>query len=232
MFTFDKSRYDEAFVARGEKLYNKKKVHFRGKDNDGYSSFYVYGSEIYSVHVNADYTRFSCNCPWRDRNEYCKHEIAVQLYLDNLLNGKEVKDGGIAPIERTFYTADDCKALIQRINRRHKRGGYIDYEHGYAWGNELSTLLYECEYLAESGEDMSLALQSCVLILSNVVKNWDNIDDDGTLCSLLNSCFNKFLKYKEYVDDGLKAEINKIIANARNSDVADFAEDYLKELNG
>lgn len=228
---FDRSRYNEAFVDRGEKLYNKKKVHYKGKDKDGRSAFYVYGSEIYSVLVSSDYTCFSCNCPWRNRNDYCKHEIAVQFYLDALLNGREVKDGGIAPIERTFFTAEECKKQIQKINRRHKRGGLIDYEHGFAWGNELATLLYECEYIAESGEDAPLALQACVSVLRNVIKNWDNIDDDGTLIPLLSDCFDMLIKYKEYVGENLKKEINEVVADAKNSDVMDFAEDYLKQLN-
>lgn len=231
MFTFDKSRYDEAFVARGEKLYDKKKVHYTGKNSNGQSSFYVYGTNIYSVLVSADYTRFSCNCPWRNMNDYCKHEIAVQLYLDDFLNGREAKDGGIAPVERTFYTADECKEKIQKINRRHKRSGYIDYEHGFAWGNELATLLYECKYIAESGVDLELALKASALVLENVIKNWDKIDDDGTLVSLLHECFDILIKYKERVGEDLKKEINKSVEKATNSDVADFAEDYLKELN-
>lgn len=231
MFKFNSENYDEAFVSRGEKLYNKNKVHYSGKDKNGYSSFYVYGSEIYTVLVNAEYTEFSCNCPWRDRNDYCKHEIAVQLYLDDFFNGKTVKDGGIEPPERTFFAVEECKAEIQKINRRHKKNGFIEYEHAYAWGNELGELLYECEYLAESDEDIPLALQACVMILCNVIKNWDNIDDDGTLCPLLDDCFELLLKYKERVDGALKAEITKAAAKTENSDVAKYAKAYLKELN-
>lgn len=230
MPVFDKSKYDEAFVARGEKLYKSRKVHYRGKDSEGFYNFYVYGSKIYSVSTSAGYTQFACNCPWRNRNDYCKHEIAVQLYLEDLLGGKEVRDGGIAPTERTFFTVDECKILIQKINRRHKKSGYIDYWHGYEWGNELSALLYECEYIAESGEDLPLALQACTLILINIIKNWDNVDDDGTLCPLLSDCFELLIKYKEHVNDVLKADINKAVAKAKNSDAANLAEYHIKRL--
>jgi len=126
---------------------------------------------------------------------------------------------------------NEAKSAVQKIERRHKKNGYIDYWHGYNRGNELGGVLYECEYLAASGDDVTLALQTTYMVLVNVVKNWDNIDDDGTICPLLEECFGLLIKYKSFLSKELKNDINKTIDKTKNSDVKNFTEDYLKTLN-
>lgn len=109
-FTIHDVRYatDEAIIMRAEGLIEQGKVKLQHCDERGYSAT-VEGSSPYHVYVSAtNIERGSCDCYMGERDEFCKHFLAVALLVLEMTTGK-------TPIEMT--EADAKKQISAGVRK-------------------------------------------------------------------------------------------------------------------
>lgn len=116
-FTFTDVKYaaDQAIFYRALNLFESKKVGLISEDRDGYFA-QVQGTELYDVGVPfKSLDRADCTCYMGQRDEMCKHILALALAVLDRAGVKEEK----APTN-TFSDLSEVKAFVTKAMRHIK----------------------------------------------------------------------------------------------------------------
>ena len=112
-----KNLFYKRILERGEDYYEEGLVTDVTKTSSGYHAL-VEGSEVYEVEIEMDDGEIydlSCDCPFADGGNYCKHMAAVLYYLDTENEEDEQKEPDMSWMERIAIQNKELDDVISHI---------------------------------------------------------------------------------------------------------------------
>ena len=207
--------FDDKIISRGEAYYRKGNV--VDFSVDGFTrTATVIGSKDYTVKLafsaEGDLTDATCDCPYAESGEYCKHMVAVLIAEENNGNvpkqkssrtsAKKDKKQSIEPFHTEYYydesksDLENFKDTIRDIISGYKYRGFIDYENAYDCAMDISA---ETESVVKQElliGDYRCAFD-CAMFVIRKFSSTDMDDSDGGLGTVCYEC-------TEYIGEAIK----------------------------
>ncbi len=199
--------FDEPIIGRGEAYYRKGKV--IDFFVDGFTrTATVVGSDEYTVSLTlnaaGELTDATCNCPYAESGEYCKHMVAALIAEENggvipvpKRRSNSVKKGKTQTSKPPQSEADFCmfKSAINGIISNYKYRGFIDYRDAYQCAMDVSA---ETESVITrklfSGDHKGAF--DCALYVMRKFSGTDMDDSDGGITDVCYECI-------EYIEEAV-----------------------------
>ncbi len=243
--------FDETIISRGEAYYRKGKVIDFSVDGLTRTAT-VIGSDEYEVRLTfnagGDLTDATCNCPYAERGEYCKHMVAVLIAEE--IGGvmpmpkqrpaptKKEKTNTLLPPQEIRYCEESeadfstLKSNINDIISSYKRRGVIDYDNAYQCALDVLSEIQSVVNRKLFFGDYKGAVD-CALFVMRKFSGTDMDDSDGGTSLVCNECID-FIEGAIADSTAEKHAFKKIMSylkkpNDKEWYAADLLESFLLE---
>lgn len=215
-------------LARGKHLYQEKAIKILRIEH-GACTAYVQGTDLYKIEItltNAGKVfKSHCSCPFTG-GEYCKHQVAVFLALDEIQNSPDFDDWKSSQIEKIeptrqankaapaktqarsggdlSFTPDARKMFVKSVREmvredinQAKHRGFVDYrDMPYALRGADNALSMANGKIKEN--DLESGARICIMLIDEMLRLLPHCDDsDGGAGEILNWA-------SEYILDALE----------------------------